>query len=309
MAWTEQMIEDLKESKVIDKNGKIKDTMKAQLAAGTLNLNERYSKAAQRAMLQALNKADTKTIIRDASKEVTVRLKKQAIISPEFLELWNKIKQKTTYRVNFDLDVLVANCIKDLKEMPAISTARLISQTADIEIQKSGVSHIERAMVSTNLERNYDVLPDILRLISIKTLLKRSTINKIIQESGRGADFLKNPQEFYEKTLEIIKRNRHKLAIDGIKYVKLAGEEYYIQEIFDSSELIANLDKNAVAVENSIYDYGYYRFDWGIAAETGIEINRFSAKFSYDMGLGKENKYGEIGCKYHTASFTIGYSF
>ena len=83
-------------------------------------------------------------------------------------------------------------------------------------------------MVSTNLERNYDVLPDILRLISIKTLLKRSTINKIIQESGRGADFLKNPQEFYEKTLEIIKRNRHKLAIDGIKYVKLAGEEYYI---------------------------------------------------------------------------------
>lgn len=62
-------------------------------------------------MLQALNKADTKTIIRDASKEVTVRLKKQAIISPEFLELWNKIKQKTTYRVNFDLDVLVANCI------------------------------------------------------------------------------------------------------------------------------------------------------------------------------------------------------
>ena len=61
--------------------------------------------------------------------------------------------------------------------------------------------------------------------------------------------------------------------------------------------------------ENNIYDYGYYRFDWGIAAETGIEINRFSAKFSYDMGLGKENKYGEIGCKYHTASFTIGYSF
>ena len=267
-----QMIEDLKESKVIDKNGKIKDTMKAQLAAGTLNLDERYSKAAQRAMLQALNKADTKTIIRDASKEVTVRLKKQAIFSPEFLELWNKIKQKTTYRVNFDLDVLVANCIKDLKEMPAIFTARLISQTADIEIQKSGVSHIERAMVSTNLERNYDVLPDILRLISIKTLLKRSTINKIIQESGRGADFLKNPQEFYEKTLEIIKRNRHKLAIDGIKYVKLAGEEYYIQEIFDSSELIANLDKNAVPVENSVYDHVIY--DSGIESKFALALDK-----------------------------------
>lgn len=57
------------------------------------------------------------------------------------------------------------------------------------------------------------------------------------------------------------------------------------------------------------FDKEKQRFDWGIAAETGVEINRFSAKFSYDMGLGKEYKYDEIGCKYHTASFTIGYSF
>ena len=180
--------------------------------------------------------------------------------------------------------------------MPAISTARLISQTADIEIQKSGVSHIERAMVSTNLERNYDVLPDILRLISIKTLLKRSTINKIIQESDRGADFLKNPQEFYEKTLEIIKRNRHKLAIDGIKYVKLAGEEYYIQEIFDSSELIANLDKNAVAVENSIYDYVIYDSSienkFAVALDNDPDVKMFfkiPSRFTIETPIGPYN--------------------
>lgn len=51
------------------------------------------------------------------------------------------------------------------------------------------------------------------------------------------------------------------------------------------------------------------RFDWGIAAETGIEINHFSAKFSYDMGLGNEYKFEGIGIEYHTASFTVGYSF
>lgn len=93
------------------------------------------------------------------------------------------------------------------------------------------------------MNRNYDVLPDILRLISTKTLLKRSTVNKIIQESGRLAEFLKNPQEFYEKTLEIIERNRHKLAIDGIKYIKLAGEEYYIQEILTVRNLLPTLIK------------------------------------------------------------------
>ena len=48
------------------------------------------------------------------------------------------------------------------------------------------------------------------------------------------------------------------MAIDGIKYVKLAGEEYYAQEIFDSDELIAYIDKNAVKVEHSVYDYVLY---------------------------------------------------
>lgn len=266
-----QILEDLQKTKVIDNKGKIKDTMKAQLAAGTLDLGERWSKAVQRAIVQAMNKADNKPIIRDASKEVTVKLKKQAVLSPEFQEIWNRIKQKTTYRVQFDLEKLIENSIKEIKEMPTIGAARLLSQSASVNIQKSGVSHTQQGMVTEDLNRNYDVLPDILRLISTKTLLKRSTVNKIMQESGRLAEFLKNPQEFYEKTLEIIERNRHKLAIDGIKYIKLAGEEYYIQEIFDSSELIANLDKNAVAVENSVYDHVIY--DSGIESKFAIALD------------------------------------
>lgn len=267
-----QIMEDLKGTQVIDSKGKIKDTMKAELAAGTLNLSDRWSKAKQRAVLQALNKADNKPVIRDASKEVTVKLKKKAILSPEFMELWNKIKQKTTYRVQFDLDTLVENSIKEIKEMPEIGTARLLSQTASVNIEKSGVSHQAGRTFIQDLTRNYETLPDILRLISTKTLLKRSTVNRILQESGRMADFLKNPQEFYEKALEIIERNRHKLAIDGIKYIKLADEEYYVQEIFDSTELIANLDKNAVAVENSVYDHVIY--DSGIESKFALALDK-----------------------------------
>ena len=72
----------------------IKDTMKARLKAGKLDLSERYTKTAQRAIMQALEKADNCPVIRDANKEVTVKLKKQAILSPELKELWDKIKQK-----------------------------------------------------------------------------------------------------------------------------------------------------------------------------------------------------------------------
>lgn len=40
--------------------------------------------------------------------------------------------------------------------------------------------------------------------------------------------------------------------------MELAGKGCYMQEIFDSEELIANLEKNAVAIANSVYDPGIY---------------------------------------------------
>ena len=268
-----EIMEELKEYKVVSKEGKIKDTMKAQLASGKLDLVKRWGDAKARAIVQALEKADNRPVIRDASKEVTVRLKKQAILSPEFRELWDKIKQKTTYRVDFNIDELVRNCVKELNDMDAIPKARLVSKTADIEIENAGVYHTEKHLKTQDLTETYETLPDIIRLISTETLLKRSTIIKIIEESGRIQDFLNNPQGFYEKALEIISRNRHSLAIDGIKYVKLAGEEYYVQEIFDSSELIANLDKNAVSVNHSVYDYLIY--------DSGVE-SRFAESLDQD---------------------------
>ena len=36
------------------------------------------------------------------------------------------------------------------------------------------------------------------------------------------------------------------------------GQEYYAQKIFDTAELIANLDRNAVKVEHSVYNYIVY---------------------------------------------------
>ncbi|MBR3994070.1 MAG: DEAD/DEAH box helicase family protein [Clostridia bacterium] len=254
----QELYEDLKEKKIITKEGKVKDTMKAQLAAGILDLKNRYSNAAQRAIIQALEKADNRPVIHDANNEVTVRLKQKVLLSPEFKELWNRIKQKTTYRVTIDTETLIKNCIAELKDMPPIPKAKLVSQTAEINIEQAEVSYTEKHIRSSEISGTYQVLPDIIRLISSETLLSRRTVIKIINGSGRIKDFINNPQAFLEKAMEIITRNRHNMAIDGIKYVKLAGEEYYTQEIFDSDELIAYIDKNAVKVEHSVYDYVLY---------------------------------------------------
>lgn len=48
---------------------------------------------------------------------------------------------------------------------------------------------------------------------------------------------------------------------------------YYVQEIFDTSEFIANLDRNAVEVQLSVYDYLIY--------DSGVE-SRFAKSLDED---------------------------
>lgn len=253
----QELMQHFEDKGYVSKSGKIKDTMKNALLSGTLDLPKKFEAARER-LESVVKKSDNKVPVRDASKEVIVHLKKQAMLSPEFMELWNKIKQKTAYRVQIDTEKLVETCVKELKSMEPIPKARLVSKTANINIQNPGVTYTEREMRVMDLEDTYSSLPYILGIISEETLIKRATVARIIIESGRSGDFLNNPQAFLERCLEIIKKNRHALAIDGIKYVKLDGQEYYAQEIFDSEELSANLDKNAVAVNRSVYDYIIY---------------------------------------------------
>lgn len=253
----QELMQHFEQKGYITSTGKMKDTMKNALKTGTLDLPKKYEAARERFEAIIAN-ADRKPPIRDASRDVVVRINKQVMLSPEFMELWNKIKQKTAYRVSIDTDKLVENCVKDFRDMPVIPKTRLISQTADIHIEKAGIYHTEREMRTMDVADSYSMLPDLITAISDETLLTPATVNRILIESGRCKDFLNNPEAFLEKAMEIIRNNRHALAIDGISYVKLDGKEYYVQEIFDTTELIANLDRNAVKVEHSVYDYIVY---------------------------------------------------
>ena len=248
----------LEKSKLISKDGKINDTLKAQLQAGTLDLGERFSKAAQRAIMQQIEKSDTRPPIRDATRDVVVKLNKQVMLSPEFKELWNKIKQKTTYRVNIDEGELIKRASKTLSEIDRLAGARIVSETAAVNIDKPGIDVTSLGTQTEKIENSYASLTNILDSILLATRERRPIIFDIISGSGRLNDLIADPQSFVEQAVEIIKNERHKQAIDAIRYVKLNGQEYYAQEIFSNDELLANLDRNAVAVKNSVYDYIVY---------------------------------------------------
>ena len=291
-----ELMQHFEKKGYISSTGQIKDTMKVALKNGTLDLPQKYEAARQR-FEQIIAATDRKPPIRDASRDVVVRLNKQVMLSPEFMELWRKIKQKTTYRVSIDSEQLIEKCVKDLNRMPPIPKARIITQTADIQVEKEGVSHVEREMRTIDIADSYQYLPDIVTSISDATLLTPETVTKILTQSGRLKDFLNNPEAFLEKATEIIRDNRHALAIDGISYIKLDGQEYYVQEVFDSTELMANLDRNAVKVEHSVYDYVVYDSSsverpFALALDHDPDVKMFfkiPSRFKIDTPIGTYN--------------------
>jgi len=292
----QELLNHFQEKDYLTRTGKIKDTMKNALKNGTLDLPAKYE-AARARFESIIANADRKPPLRDASREVSVRLNKQVMLSPEFLELWDKIKQKTTYRVNIDTEKLVAECVKALQELPPIPQARLLSRTADLHVDYAGVSHTERETRMVDITSSYLVLPDILSAIRDETLLKRSTIRRILVESGRCVDFLHNPEAFLEKATEIILRCRHMLDMDGISYIKLDGQEYYVQEIFGVEELLGNLDRNAVKVEHSVYNYVIYDSEtverpFAVALDNDPDVKLFfkiPRRFKIDTPIGTYN--------------------
>lgn len=300
----QQLMAHFEEKGYITGTGRMKESMKTAMQDGTLDLPARFENARTQ-LVEVIRRSDTKPPVRDAAHDVTVRLKKEAVLSPEFLALWEKIKQKTTYRVWIDESELIRRSVQALKEMEPIPKVRIVTQTADIQIEQSGVTCAERGIKTSELADGYASLPDILAILDGQTLAQRSVIAEILKQSGRGQDFLNDPQRFMEHAAEIIRDVCHTLAIDGICYKKLYGAEYYVQEIFDSAELIANLDRNAVAVERSVYDHILY--DSAVENQFARELDgdddvkmffKFPGRFKVDTPIGTYNPdwavYAEI---------------
>jgi len=64
--------------------------------------------------------------------------------SEEFRALWDRIKSRTTYRVEFDHDALIAGCTQALRDAPPIAPTRLQWTKANLTIGKAGVEAEER---------------------------------------------------------------------------------------------------------------------------------------------------------------------
>jgi type III restriction enzyme len=252
--------EHLKTAGLVDSKGKVQDSLRKALKDGTLTLPEQF--AAQLPQVkEILRKLAGRLEIKNADERVVVKTRQAVLQSADFKALWDRIKYKTTYRVQFDNEGLLAACIHSLKEAPPITRTRLQWRMADLAIGRAGVEATETATSAhVTLDEGDIELPDILTDLQDRTHLTRRSIHRILVESGRLDDFKRNPQQFIELAAEVINRAKRMALVNGIRYQRIGAEEYYVQELFETKELSGYL-KSMVAAEKSVHEHVIYQSD------------------------------------------------
>lgn len=249
--------EHLKDQGFVDTKGKVQDSLRQVLKEGTLTLPEAFAPHLPQ-VVDALRKVAGKLDIKNADERRTVRTRQAILQGAEFKALWDRIKHKTTYRVQFDNEALIDTCIQAIEKAPPIPRTRMTWHRANLSIGKGGVAAIEKEVSGPVFLDEQDIeLPDILTELQDRTQLTRRSIARILQGSGRLKDFKRNPQAFIEVATETINACKRLALVTGIKYQRLGEQEYYAQELFDKDELTGYL-KNMIEVKHSVHEYVVY---------------------------------------------------
>ena len=204
----------------------------------TVIANEAYddfAKSLQREIEEDCG-VEFKDRIKNKSERTAVKYRKGFEADPRFLEIWEKLKKKTTYRVDYNTRDLIAIASKAVKDLPEIKAPSIRSTKVSVQMTDEGIG---TQYVGDRIETygGYSwKIPDVLAYIQSKTELTRSTILEILLKSDRIADILINPQLFLDLASQAIIRTLYSLMIDGIKYQQI-GDSAYEMALFEAQEL------------------------------------------------------------------------
>jgi type III restriction enzyme len=187
--------------------------------------------------------------IKNKRERIQIKYRKGFEADPKFLEIWEKIKNKTTYKVQYDTNELIQKASKAIKEFPKINPPKLRSIKVEIDVEKEGITSKYIADKLFLLDKPIWFIPDIISYIQNKTELTRDTVAKILLQSKRLMDISINPQLFLDSVVKVIKRILNELMVDGIKYEKI-GNDVYEMRLFEAQELETYLDQFIFEIKN-----------------------------------------------------------
>lgn len=244
--------------KMLDQDGRLQPAFDPKRKDFKIELPEPHRDLAP-AVIDLLASYQIERHIRRERDDGPNRLKKEITLTPEFVALWDRIKPKTTYRVEFETAALAAQAIAAVKRMPRIERPIVRVTAGQLAVKKGGIETAAMSVAEEAAEYGKRPIPDLLAYLQNETELTRSTLARILIESGRLAEFFNNPQQFLDAVASILKHELHRLLVDGIKYERIPGagaDAEWEMLLFKNEELINYL--TALQVNKSVYEYVVY---------------------------------------------------
>lgn len=295
---SQQIFNYLVENEYMTSKGKINTKYHIEKHEGTFNLPDKFESYTAK-VIKRIDNLTKEIEIKDVSRKIPVKINKEVQLSPEFESLWNRIKQKTVYTVNMDIEKLKEQAIEQIQLMPRIKEDRVDSQLTRVDINKQGVKDVGHQVRELGAVYEFEKpsYPDFIRRLQDATQLLRKTIIEIIAKSGRLSEFYINPEEFIKQVSKILLAVKKENLTEGIKYQK--ADEYYEQDfIFNDEELYGYSDRNVLEVDSNknIYDHVIYdsivEKDFALDAENDDDVVLYAklpSTFKIDTPIGAYN--------------------
>jgi type III restriction enzyme len=246
----------LREQKMLDHQGRILPAFRPEHPDFKLVIPEPFADLTA-AVIDTLSSYMLERHIRRERDEGKNALKKEVILSPEFAALWDRIKPRTAYRVEFSTEALVKKAVEAIAKMPKVEKAIISIGTGRLDVTKKGVVAAGLTASSEAIDLSDRPIPDVLAYLQAETELTRSTLATILTTCNRLDEFFNNPQKFLDQVAAILKHELHRLVVDGIKYERLTGKDSeWEMLLFKNEELVNYL--SSIRVKRSIYEYVQY---------------------------------------------------
>jgi len=247
----------LVQQKILDNEGRILPAFEPKRPGFALELAPDAADLAP-AVIDLLSSYQIERHVRRERDETRNLLKKEVTLTPEFVALWERIKPRTTYRVEFDTEDLVRDGVRAIQRMEKIEPRRIHIETGVLTTARGGVTAAAVSVAEEAPGYLAEGIPDLLAYLQHETELTRSTLVRILTESGRLGEFFNHPQRFMDLVSSTLKNELHRLLVDGIKYERIESgpEAEWEMLLFKSEELVSQL--NALQVQHSIYEYVVY---------------------------------------------------
>jgi len=248
----------------LDANGDITQVFAPQTPGFDLQVPPHFEPLKNSIIQQLENYLFSGRIV-DNRRRVAVTYNKRVELNADFQALWDRIKHKTRYRIEFSTEELIERALARIRAMPEIKAVTLTSNTTEAKITEAGFEaarhvHSPRA----HYIESHTVLPDIVSFLQRETELTRGTLVEILTQCGRLSEFKLNPQAFMAEAARQIHKALHELLVEGIQYEKVDGDSYEMT-LFDQPEIEAYLDRlyqvkyaEQGGIVRTLYDYVEY---------------------------------------------------